>query len=107
MMTLSIISPNRTKTLPSSGCRISEKRHPEIVEWLVQIPCSRLQIPCSFAKIPCSVAQGILLDAYDFARLSAVIIFKFGPILQNSLFFSLLAGNMGMETGSTRTASAT
>jgi hypothetical protein len=38
----------------SSRCRISEKRHPEIADWLVQIPCSRVQIPCSFAKIPCS-----------------------------------------------------
>src|SRR5665811_62912 len=27
--------------------------------------------------------------------------------LKNSLFFSLLAGNLGVETGSTRTASAT
>ena len=30
------------------------KRHPEIAEWLFQIPCSRVQIPCSFAEFPCS-----------------------------------------------------
>jgi hypothetical protein len=29
------------------------------------------------------------------------------PKSQNSLFFSLLAGNLGVETGSTATASAT
>ena len=28
-------------------------------------------------------------------------------ILKNSLFFSLLAGNLGVETGSTKTASTT
>jgi len=28
-------------------------------------------------------------------------------VLKNSLFFSLLAGNLAMETGSTATASAT
>ena len=27
-----------------------QKRHPEIAEWLFQIPCSRVQIPCSFAN---------------------------------------------------------
>ena len=32
---------------------------------------------------------------------------RVGPKLKNSLFFSLLAGNLGVETGSTATASAT
>jgi hypothetical protein len=45
--------------------------------------------------------------SYDSARLSALSIFKFGTILQNSLFFSLLARNLAVETGSTWTASAT
>jgi hypothetical protein len=35
----------------------------------VQIPCSRVQIPCFFAK-------RILLQAFEFARLSA---FKIAP----------------------------
>jgi hypothetical protein len=52
------------------------KCHPEIAVWLGQIPCSRLQIPCFFEIIPCSVAQGIPLETYDCARLSALIILQ-------------------------------
>jgi hypothetical protein len=32
---------------------------------------------------------------------------RLGPKLENSLFFSLLAGNLGVETGSNAIASAT
>ena len=50
--------------------------------------------PATRLKIPCSPAQGIGLQAIDFARSQGAIIAGEGGILQNSLFISLLAGNL-------------
>jgi hypothetical protein len=72
----------------------------------IKFPVLRLQIPCSFAKIPCSADQGILMQVSDITNLSASKIAPNGPIRRNSLFFSLLAGNLDAETGSHRTASS-
>jgi hypothetical protein len=72
----------------------------------IKFPVLRLQIPCSFAKIPCSADQGILMQVSEFTNLSASKIAPSGPIRRNSLFFSLLAGNLDAETGSHRTASS-
>jgi hypothetical protein len=58
-------------------------------------------------KIPCSVAQGIWLEAIELARRLGIKIVAEGQIPKNSLFFSLLSGNLDVETGSIRTASAT
>ena len=41
----------------------------------VKFTVSAEEIPCSSKKIPCSVAQGILLQASEFAR---VLAFKIG-----------------------------
>jgi hypothetical protein len=43
-------------------------------------PCSCVKIPCSSEKIPCSVAQGISLQASEFARVSAFKISQSGRI---------------------------
>jgi len=72
-----------------------------------EIPCCCAKISCSAEIIPCSVAQGIWLKAFEFARVLAFKISHREQIRRNSLFFSLLAGNLAVETGSTATASAT
>jgi hypothetical protein len=45
--------------------------------------------------------QGIWLKAFDFARVSASEIFQSWWFRRNSLFISLLAGKLAVETGST------
>jgi hypothetical protein len=47
------------------------------------------------------------VQSSEFARLSVLKIALGSRTRQNSLFFSLLAGNLGVETGSNPTASAT
>jgi len=70
-------------------------------------PCSYARIPCSVKIIPCSVEWGISGQVFEFAQRLGAEIRHMSQILWNSLFFSLLAGNLAMETGSTVTASAT
>ena len=48
-------------------------------------------------KIPCSVVQGICLQVIEFARRPGASIAVKNQILQNSLFISLLAGNLGQS----------
>jgi hypothetical protein len=74
-----------------------------------QIPCYRLSVPWGalqfFKKFPAPFCREFcckpLNSLADWARKSA----QEARILQNSLFFSLLAGNFEVETGSIRAAS--
>jgi hypothetical protein len=70
-------------------------------------PEGAVQIPCSSKIIPCSVEQVIRIGSPVTTTLFTASGAPKAPIMQNSLFFSLLAGNFGQETGSTLTASAT
>jgi len=42
-----------------------------ISDLIRKIPCSCAKIPCYTEKIPCSFAQGILLKAFEVARVLA------------------------------------
>ena len=66
---------------------ISEFRKVRFTVSAQEIPCSSKKLPCSSKKIPCSVAQGILLQAYEFAR---VLAFKIGIGLANSMEFPVI-----------------
>jgi hypothetical protein len=72
-----------------------------------KIPCSSAEFPCSCSEIPCSGAQGIWLKSPEIIGLVGAVMALGAPKLKNSLFFSLLAGNWDVETGSRMTASAT
>jgi hypothetical protein len=53
----------------------------------VKFTVSAQEIPCSSKKIPGSVAQGILLQTSEFAR---VLAFKIGIGLANSMEFPVI-----------------
>ncbi|HEY6904791.1 MAG TPA: hypothetical protein VI216_10830 [Candidatus Acidoferrales bacterium] len=72
-----------------------------------KIPVPETEIPCSAEKLPCSFAQGISLQASEFTGVLAFESHQAGRIQRNSLFISLLAGNLRVETGSNPTASTT
>jgi hypothetical protein len=56
--------------------------------------------PDTRLQIPCSVAQGIWLQAFEFAGLLGIKNAARGRNLQNSLLNSLLAREFGPETSS-------
>jgi hypothetical protein len=51
------------------------------------------EIPCSFADVPCSDIWGIWLESFEIIGLTGLLKMGIASELQNSLFFSLLAGN--------------
>lgn len=88
--------------------RMYRKPHPTMFSVLgSKTLCSCARIPCSAEIIPCFVEQGIPLKAFEYAGVSASKISLSGWVQRKSLFFSLLAGNLAAETGSTATTSAT
>jgi hypothetical protein len=76
---------------------LSLKRH----ETRRQFPATSKSFPCYMTKIPCSVEQGIGSQELGLLHKSCLKSPPTGPNAQNSLLFSLLAGNLTCETGST------
>src|SRR5262249_770419 len=72
-----------------------------------QFPVTGKSFPCYLVKIPCYVDQGICSQRPGLLHKSCLKSAAQDPNFQNSLLFSLLAGNWTCETGSTATASAT
>jgi hypothetical protein len=67
---------------------------------------SRNRARCCNELIPCSVAQGVLRQDHDFSGRFAPTNLAAAEILENSLYFSLLAGSFTLQTGSDDTGSS-
>jgi hypothetical protein len=72
-----------------------------------KLPDRRLKIPVLCKKFPVPLRREFRGKAPKSLGFAGGLMREVAPKLKNSLFFSLLAGNLDAETGSTTTASAT
>jgi hypothetical protein len=93
--------------LPVRTDRVRNRSKQACEKWtLTQIPCCCVEIPCSCNKNSLFRLGNFALSPLNHWTKWPTSEPRVGPKLKNSLLISLLAGNLGVATGSIWTASA-